>query len=50
VQNEDSLFFWTFDTKNIPDAQLRILEEMFAEWLVKKHGSLDAGLGLLGKT
>jgi len=42
MQNEDSLFFWTFDAKNIPDAQLRILEKMFAEWLVKKHGSLDA--------
>ena len=24
VQNEDSFFFWTFDAKNIPDAQLRI--------------------------
>ena len=42
VQNEDSFFFWTFDAKNIPDAQLRILEKMFGDWLVKKHGSLDA--------
>ncbi len=42
IQNEDSLFFWTFDAKNIPDAQLRILEKMFGDWLVKKHGSLDA--------
>jgi uncharacterized protein with NAD-binding domain and iron-sulfur cluster len=42
LQNEDSFFFWTFDPKNIPDAQLRILEKMFAEWLVKKHGSLDS--------
>jgi hypothetical protein len=44
VQNEDSFFFWTFDAKNIPDAQLRILEKMFADWLVKKHGSLDAAM------
>lgn len=42
VQNEDSLFFWTFDAKNIPDPQLRILEKMFGDWLVMKHGSLDA--------
>jgi hypothetical protein len=42
VQNEDSFFFWTFDAKNIPEVQLRILEKMFAEWLVKQHGSLDA--------
>jgi len=42
VQNEDSFFFWTFDAKRIPDEQLRILEKMFGDWLVKKHGSLDA--------
>ena len=42
LQNEDSFFFWTFDAKNIPDAQLRLLEKMFADWLVTKHGSLDA--------
>lgn len=42
IQNEDSLFFWTFDAKNIPDSQLRILEKMFGDWLVKKHGSLAA--------
>ena len=42
VQNEDSFFFWTFDPKNIPDAQLRLLEKQFGDWLVKKHGSLEA--------
>ena len=42
LQNEDSFFFWTFSDKNIPDAQLRILEKMFGDWLVKKYGSLDA--------
>ena len=41
LQNEDSLFFWTFSDKNIPDAQLRILEKMFGDWLVKKHGSIE---------
>jgi hypothetical protein len=42
LQNEDSFFFWTFDAKNIPDPQLRILETQFADWLKQKHGSLDA--------
>ncbi len=39
--NEDSFFFWTFNEKNIPDRQLRLLEQQFAEWLKAKHGSLD---------
>ena len=42
LQNEDSFFFWTFSTDGIPDAQLRILETQFAEWLRKKYGTLDA--------
>lgn len=39
--NEDSFFFWTFDEKNIPASQLRKLEEKFASWAAKKHGSLE---------
>lgn len=42
IQNEDSFFFWTFDEKNIPDPQLRIIEKQFGDWLVKKYGSLEA--------
>jgi hypothetical protein len=42
LQNEDSFFFWTFDAKNIPDAQLKMLETQFADWLKLKHGSLEA--------
>ena len=45
IQNEDSFFFWTFSEQNIPDPQLRLLEKMFGDWLVKKYGSLDAALG-----
>ncbi len=44
IQNEDSFFFWTFSEQNIPDAQLRILEKMFGDWVVKKYGSITAGL------
>jgi len=42
LQNEDSLFFWTFDVRNIPDPQWRLLEKMFGDWLLKKYGSLEA--------
>lgn len=42
IQNEDSFFFWTFDAKRIPDAQLRILEKQFGDWLKEKYGSIDA--------
>lgn len=41
IINEDSFFFWTFNQDNIPDAQLRIVEKQFGDWLVKKYGSLD---------
>lgn len=44
VQNEDSFFFWTFNDKGIPDAQMRILEKQFGDWLAKKYGSTQAAL------
>ena len=43
IQNEDSFFFWTFNDQ-IPDAQIRILEAKFGDWLKKKYGSLDIAL------
>jgi hypothetical protein len=46
LQNEDSFFFWTFDAKNIPDAQLRLLEKMFGDWLVRKYGGLDRAVAV----
>lgn len=45
IQNEDSFFFWTFDAKRIPDAQLRIIETQFGDWLKKKYGSIEAAFG-----
>lgn len=42
IQNEDSFFFWTFGTDGIPDAQLRILETQFGEWLKAKYGTVAA--------
>ncbi|MCL2641586.1 MAG: hypothetical protein FWD53_12120, partial [Phycisphaerales bacterium] len=40
IQNEDSLFFWTFNDK-IPEPQLQLIESQFAEWLKGARGSLD---------
>ncbi|MES2660184.1 MAG: hypothetical protein V4689_16290 [Verrucomicrobiota bacterium] len=41
MQNEDSLFFWTFSDTTIPDAQLRMLEKQFGGWLAARNGSLE---------
>jgi hypothetical protein len=30
--NEDSYFFWTFNDKNLPPAQLAMLQSQFAAW------------------
>lgn len=38
--NEDSLFFWTFSERNLPEPQRHLFESQFAEWLVTRHGSL----------
>jgi hypothetical protein len=44
IQNEDSFFFWTFDAKRIPDAQLQILEKQFGDWLKARYGSIENAL------
>ncbi len=42
--NEDSYLFWTFSADNIPDAQLRIVETQFGDWLKRKYGTLEKAL------
>jgi len=42
--NEDSYLFWTFSAANIPDAQLRIVETQFGDWLKRKYGTLEKAL------
>lgn len=44
VQNEDSLFFWTFNEKNIPGPQLERFEARFGEWAIARHGSFDKAI------
>jgi hypothetical protein len=48
VLNEDSLFFWTFDSKHIPQPQMQIIEARFAAWLEKKYGSIDGAISAWG--
>ncbi|MBM3990820.1 MAG: hypothetical protein FJ298_07405 [Planctomycetes bacterium] len=36
--NEDSVFFWTFGDRNIPEAQLAIMERAFDGWLDQRGG------------
>lgn len=42
--NEDSLFFWTFDYKNVPEAQMIKLEKAFGVWAKEKYGTLEKAL------
>jgi hypothetical protein len=48
IQNEDSFFFWTFNSDNIPDPQMRILEKQFGDWAAKKYGSVASALDRWG--
>ncbi|MEA2012351.1 MAG: hypothetical protein U9O87_04605, partial [Verrucomicrobiota bacterium] len=42
IQNESSLFFWTFNPSRFPEVELAIMERAFGDWLKNKYGSLDA--------
>ena len=44
IQNEDSLFFWTFSDASIPDAEMRLIEKRYGAWLIKKYQMLDGAL------
>ena len=41
IQNEDSLFFWTFQPAALGKGPRELLEKKFGAWLEKKYGSLD---------
>lgn len=42
IINEDSLFFWTFNKKNVGATQWSDLERRFAAWATTTYGSVDA--------
>ncbi len=48
IVNEDSLFFWTFTRKNVPEVHWRRLEGLFGAWLVRRHGSIEKALAAWG--
>lgn len=41
IQNEDSLFFWTFQPASLGRGPRELLEKKFGAWLASKYGSLD---------
>src|SRR5665213_2704929 len=45
VQNEDGMFWWSFCEGPVPDPEMRIVEKLYGDWLIKKYGSLDATAG-----
>jgi len=48
IINEDSYFFWTFSSKNIPAEKWAALERLFGQWLAAKYGSLDKAVAAWG--
>ena len=41
LQNEDSLFFWTFSRHRVPEQYWKKLSRQFTQWVSRKHGSLE---------
>jgi hypothetical protein len=41
IQNEDSLFFWSFNPATLGKGPRELLEKKFGAWLAHKYGSLD---------
>lgn len=48
IQNESSLFFWTFRPNNIVPQTLALMEESFANWAAAKYGSVREALDAWG--
>ncbi len=45
IQNEDSVFFWTFEPyQRLPEPLTHEIEKRFADWLVNKYGSVTTAL------
>ena len=41
IQNEDSLFFWTFKPADLGKGPRELLETKFGAWLAARYGSID---------
>ena len=49
IQNESSLFFWTFKPSNMVPQTLRLMEQAFGAWAREKYGSLNEALAAWGR-
>lgn len=50
LQNEDSLFFWTFRVDRFPQAQRLKIFKQYGDWLTAKYGSIQAAIDSWGGT
>lgn len=48
IQNEDNLFFYTWNPARFPEIQQQRIFKQFGDFLVEKHGSLDAAYAAWG--
>ncbi len=48
IQNESSLFFWTFRPANMTAKNREAMEKQFGEWAAEKYGSIQAALRAWG--
>ena len=48
IQNESGVLFWPFKPQSFPEAELAIVETKFAEFLTKKHGSIEKAVASWG--
>ncbi|MDX2109505.1 MAG: putative Ig domain-containing protein [Verrucomicrobiota bacterium] len=48
LQNEDNLFFWTFDPGTFPPEQQAKIAKKFGDYLVAKYGSISAAQAAWG--
>lgn len=50
LQNEDSLFFWTFSLDRFPIEQRQKIFKQYGDWLAEKYGSIQGAIDAWGGT
>ena len=48
IQNENNLFFWTFNPQRIGERPRGLIEQRFGQWVTAKYGSIDKALEAWG--
>ena len=49
IQNESGVLFWPFKPQSFPEVELAIFEGKFADFLIKKHGSIEQAVASWGE-